>query len=132
MNKQEQADLREWLELHRCCGVCHWPESDARRWLEVHHLVGGAGRKHDIRQYVRLCNHCHTVLHSGTYLTRRPDLNKGILLGVKRECDPDNYDPVFLASLKHKKHLGYEPEELPEFYKEERVRNVGPWNQREP
>lgn len=132
MNKQEQADLHEWLQEHRCCAVCWWPESDARRWLEVHHLVGGAGRKHDIRQYVRLCNNCHTVLHSGSYLTGLPDLTRGILLSIKQECDPDNYDPVFLASLKHKKHLGYDPEPLPECYQEQRVRNVGPWNQREP
>jgi hypothetical protein len=132
MNKQERIDLQAWLEEHRSCAVCWWPESDGRRWLEVHHLVGGAGRKHDIRQYVRLCNNCHTVLHSGTFLTGLPDLNKGILLGVKKECDPSNYDPVFLASLKHKKHLGYEPEELPEAYKEQRIRNVGPWTSREP
>lgn len=132
MNKREQAELLEWAREHRCCGVCWWPESDARRWLEVHHLVGGAGRKHDIRQYVRLCNQCHAVLHSGSRITGRPNLNKGILLGVKRECDPDNYDPTFLASLKLKKHLGYEPEELPQAYKDERVRNTGPWTNREP
>lgn len=132
MNKQERIDLQNWLEEHRCCSVCWWPESDGRRRLEVHHLVGGAGRKHDVRQYVRLCNNCHTVLHSGSKLTCLPDLNPRILLGVKRECDPLNYDPAFLASLKHKKHLGYEPEELPEFYKEQRIRNVKGWSARTP
>jgi hypothetical protein len=132
MNKQERIELQAWLEEHRSCGVCWWPESDGRRRLEVHHLVGGAGRKHDIRQYVRLCQNCHTVLHSGSFLTGLHDLTKPILLGVKQECDPSNYDPKFLASLKHKQHLGYEPEELPEAYKEERLRNVQGWSARKP
>jgi hypothetical protein len=65
-------------------------------------------------------------------LTGLHDLTKPILLGVKQECDPDNYDPKFLASLKHKQHLGYEPEELPDAYKEERLRNVQGWSARRP
>jgi len=132
LNQQEQADLLAWVAEHRCCAVCWWPESDGRRGLEVHHLVGGAGRKHDIRQYVRLCERCHGVLHSGKVYANQPDLNKGILLGVKQECDPDNYDPTFLASLKHKKHLGYDPEPLPEYYADERQRNTKSWSARNP
>jgi hypothetical protein len=37
-----------------------------------------------------------------------------------------------LASLKHKKHLGYDPEPLPEYYDEQRHRNVRGWNTRTP
>jgi hypothetical protein len=59
-------------------------------------------------------------------------VNRRILLTVKQECDPDNYDPTYLASLKHKKHLGYDPEPVPEYYLEERDRNVGSWNRRTP
>jgi hypothetical protein len=132
MNRQERADLIAWVQLHRCCSVCWWPESDGRRRLEVHHLIGGAGRKHDIRQYVRLCDRCHGVLHSGKVHANVPDLDRCILLGVKLECDPDNYDPEFLASLKHKRHLGYEPEPLPDYYLEERQRNVSGWKTRTP
>lgn len=132
MNKAERAVLLEWVALHRCCAVCWWPESDGRRQLEVHHLVGGAGRKHDVRQYVRLCSNCHTVLHSGSKVTGLCDLSKGTLLAVKQECDPDNYDPEFLASLKMKKHLGYDPEPLPDYYQEQRQRNVKGWTHRTP
>jgi hypothetical protein len=132
LNFAERSALLEWVQLHRCCAVCWWPESDGRRGLEVHHLVGGAGRKHDIRQYLRLCERCHGVYHSGKVYAKQPDLNKGILLGVKQECDPDNYDPSFLASLKHKKHLGYDPEPLPEYYAEERLRNTKTWSARNP
>ena len=69
-------------------------------------------------------------MHSGN--TLHVDLNNRILLGVKQECDPDNYDPVYLASLKHKKHLGYDPEPLPDYYAKERERNTGSWTSRNP
>jgi hypothetical protein len=132
MNKDEKLALQEWLALHRSCAVCWWPESDMRRRMEVHHLVGGPGRKHDIRQYVRLCDRCHGVLHSGKIFANAPDLTAAILLYTKQKSDPDNYDPVFLASLRHKKHLGYDPEPIPEFYLQERRRNVGSWTIRQP
>jgi len=132
MNRAEQKELLAWVELHRCCAVCWWPESDGRRSLEVHHIIGGAGRKHDIRNYLRLCSHCHGVYHSGKIFSGRANLDKRILLGVKQECDPDNYDPVFLASLKHKKHLGYDPEPLPDYYTRERQQNLTSWTARSP
>ena len=132
MNKKEQAQLLTWLAEHRCCAVCWWPESDGRRSLEVHHIIGGAGRKHDIRQYLRLCERCHGVYHSGKIYSAQPDITKKVLLSVKQECDPDNYDPVFLASLKHKKHLGYDPEPLPDYYTRERQQNITSWTARSP
>ena len=98
-----------------------------RRRMEIHHLVGGRGRKHDRRNLLSLCQNCHEVLHLGPKLTGLPDLNKGILLTCKQETDPEFYDPVFLASLLHKKWLGYDPEPVPEWYLQQRERNVGPW-----
>jgi hypothetical protein len=79
---------------------------------------------------LRLCDRDHHTLHSGN--TLHVDLSKGILLGVKQECDPDNYDPAYLASLRHKKHLGYDPEPLPDYYAKERERNTGSWTSRNP
>lgn len=125
MNKGEQAVLLEWVQLHRCCAVCWWPESDGRRGLEVHHIQGGAGRKHDIRNYLRLCGRCHDVFHDGRVAGNYPSLYKSTLLWAKQQSDPDNYDPQYLASLKMKKHLGYEPEEPHEFYMQERQDNLG-------
>jgi len=40
-------------------------------------------------------------------------LSKGMCLTAKREVDDANYDPEFLASLRHKRHLGYGPERYP-------------------
>lgn len=132
MNKSERDALLEWVQLHRCCAVCWWPESDGRRRLEVHHIMGGAGRKHDIRNYLRLCERCHGVLHSGRIYGGFPDLTNAILLSTKQECDPENFDPAYLASLKHKKHLGYDPEPVPQWYLDEREKNVGSWKNRKP
>jgi hypothetical protein len=65
-------------------------------------------------------------------LTGHPDLTHGILLSTKQESDPDNYDPVYLASLRRKKHLGYDPEPVPDYYLQERDRNVQGWHYRKP
>lgn len=132
MNKAERSALLEWVAEHRCCSVCWWPESDGRRRLEVHHIIGGAGRKNDVRNFLRLCEQCHGVFHSGKIYSCQEDINKCTLLGVKQECDPDNYDPEYLASLKMKKHLGYDPEPLPDYYLKERERNTGSWKSRNP
>lgn len=131
-SKADKLVLQEFAATHRSCAVCWWPESDMRRRMEIHHLVQGAGRVHDRRCLVSLCSNCHTVLHSGSKVTGLPDLNKGILLTAKLESDPEYYDPAYLASLKRKQHLGYEPEPIPDFYMEQRQRNVGPWSARKP
>lgn len=132
MNKADKLLFQEFAALFRSCAVCWWPETDMRRRMEIHHLVGGAGRKHDRRNLLSICSNCHAVLHSGSRVTGLPDLTPAILLSTKQEADPDYYDPTFLASLKRKKHLGYEPEPIPDVYLQERQRNVGPWSSRRP
>jgi hypothetical protein len=92
--------------------------------MEIHHLQQGAARKHDRRNLLSLCERCHGVFHSGRVYGLYPDLNKGILLTAKQESDPENYDPEFLASLRHKRHLGYEPQPIPAYYLDERQANL--------
>jgi len=124
MNKKQQAECWEWAQHHLCCAICWWPESDRRRDLHVHHICGGSARAHDPRNYCRLCSRCHEVLHQGRVVGNFPDLYNRTVLWAKRDSDPDNYDPEFLASLRHRKHLGYEPEEPHAFYLEERQANT--------
>jgi hypothetical protein len=133
VNEKQRAEMFAWADLHRSCAVCHWPESDGRRRLEVHHLVGGANRQkaHTPRAYLTLCNRCHGVYHGGKVVANTPDLTLAILLEAKRESDPELYDPQFLAKLKNKKHLGVDPEPIPEFYMNERERNLT-WSKRNP
>ncbi len=134
MNKQEQADLVEWLKLHDECAVCWWPRGDGRREVEVHHICGGASRSkgHDARNFLLLCERCHGIHHSGKIYGLSPDLTKAMILFAKRESDPGLYDPAYLAALRNKRHLGYDPEPIPEYYLRERERNRGPWDKRRP
>lgn len=134
MNKTQRIELHEWTELHRSCAVCWWPESDPRRPLQVHHLVGGQNRSKATHPkcYLRLCDRCHDVLHDGKVAGNYPDLTRAHMLTAKQESDPENFDPAHLASLKAKKHLGYDPEPIPDFYLQERKNNVRGWSYRNP
>lgn len=56
-----------------------------------------------------------------------PELSKGAILTAKMEND-GVIDLAALAKLRGKKHLGYDPEPIPEFFINERNRNGGePW-----
>ena len=96
--------LQEFADAFTACALCCGHAS-----LHIHHLVGGAGRKHDRRNLLRLCDRCHEGLHSGGV---GYEVTAGMCLTAKRLVDHAHYDPVFLASLRHKKHLGYDPEPL--------------------
>ena len=121
MNKKQKEEMREWAQGFDKCAVCHWPVSDFRRRMEVHHP----------KSYLALCSRCHSVYHSGKVVANVPDIDMGILLEAKREADPENYDPDFLASLRNKKHLGHEPKPIPQYFMEERARNLK-WKTRNP
>lgn len=101
----EHEELSRFAEEYPFCAVC-WSRTEG---VHIHHLQGGAGRKHDRRNLLRLCHWCHEGLHFGG----KDDLTKGMCLTAKREVDDANYDPEFLASLRHKVHLGYGPERYP-------------------
>lgn len=96
--------LSQFAEEFPFCAVC-W----SRDALHIHHMQQGAARVHDRRNLLRLCRYCHDGLHFGG----KDDLKKGHCLTAKREVDDANYDPEFLASLKHKQHLGYGPLRYP-------------------
>lgn len=124
MKKSEQAACWEWAQLHLSCAICWWPESDGRRELHVHHICGGPARKHDVRNYCRICSRCHEVLHSGRLAGNYPTLDNSAVLWAKQQSDPDNYDPAFLAGLRHRKWLGYDPAPPDQWYLNERDNNL--------
>lgn len=97
----EEDILGEFAAAFPFCAVC-WAREVP---LHIHHLQQGAGRAHDRRNLLRLCVWCHDGLHAGG----RHNITKGMCLTAKREVDDEFYDPEFLASLRHKKHLGYGP-----------------------
>lgn len=100
-----REDLSAFAAEYPFCAVC-WSRTEG---LHIHHLQQGAGRSHDRRNLLRLCHWCHEALHFGGKL----DLRKGTMLTAKREVDDAYYDPAFLASLRHKVHLGYDPMRYP-------------------
>lgn len=104
------------------CAACHARSS--WRGMHFHHIVGGAGRKHDRRNLLRLCGDCHDTLHMGAP-TGVPDLTKGMMLKLKQETDLKHFSPEWLAGLDRKRWLGYDPEPLPDWYLDQRRRNDG-------
>ena len=134
MDETQRDTLREWLATQSRCAVCWWPKTDSRRQCEVHHICGGfsRGKGHDKRNYLLLCDRCHGVFHSGKVYALCPDIDRSTLLWAKQDSDPGNYDPQYLAELKSKKHLGYEPVQPDGYYLLERKGNSGPWKYRSP
>jgi len=134
MTQQEVMVLLDWSEKHRSCAVCWWPSYDYNRDMEVHHLVGGPNRSkgHKVFNYLKLCDRCHHVYHSGKVAANVPPLTMGHLLTAKKESDEENYSPEKLAALKNRKALHWEPEPIPDFYLQERARNTGPRSGRQP
>lgn len=134
MNKAESEAADKWLATQKRCAVCWWPKDDQRRATELHHICGGSARSkgHDPRNYLLTCERCHGIHHSGKIYGLSPDLTVAMFLTAKLESDPDNFDPEYLAYLRNKKHLGYDPAPIPDFYLTERKANERPWMERKP
>lgn len=126
MNQSEALELMVWSDQHRSCAVCWWPSFDYSRDMEVHHIVGGANRAkgHKVFNYLKLCDRCHQVYHSGKVAANVPPLTMGHLLTAKKESDEENFDLEKLAKLKNRKALHWDPEPIPQFYLDERVENT--------
>lgn len=103
LDSQDKVVLSEFAIQYPRCWIC---DSDCH--LEIHHICGRRGKRpHDRRNLARLCRRCHSCLHSGCSINGVTDAN---VLFAKRQHDGENYDPSYLAGLRHRVHLGYEPE----------------------
>ena len=71
--------LQEFAEQFQYCAVCMSTEG-----LHIHHLVGGAGRRHERYNLIRLCHTCHHKVHS---VSGEKGLSHGSVLNAKRLCD---------------------------------------------
>ena len=71
--------------------------------LENAHIRGGAGRTHDRRNILRLCNGCHRLAHGERIVVfgdPLPVLTTANLLWLKAAYDPDCYDWDYLHELR--------------------------------
>lgn len=120
-------DRQEYMLLHDCCAVCHWPARRPGRWMELHHIVGGSGRK-DLpggENWISLCSRCHHAVHNK--LPGYGELRPGAILSAKEETD-GFVDVGKLAQLKRRKNLPYEKEPIPEPFLIDRRKQGGrPW-----
>lgn len=110
--------LQEFAETFDYCAIC-W----SVQGLHIHHLAQGAGRMHEKFNLLRLCFNCHHLVHSGG---RTRDVSRGQCLTAKLSSDPQNYDPESVAALRHRVHLGYDPELLSPWMLAERKRHGVP------
>ncbi len=119
---EDKRLLEEYAFSHDRCALCWYRKYRPGRRMELHHLNGRHGKQcHDHRNLIMLCNTCHWGLHN-----RVPPPFDGLepahLLTAKKEEDGE-CDVEFIASLRRKKHLGYEPKTIPQAYLDERIEN---------
>jgi cytochrome c553 len=96
--ERERARLYEaFREEHQTCWACHrTAQNRPSDWLspffiERAHITkdGLSKRLEDVRLIAALCSRCHWRHTNG-------QISIHVLLRLKREHDPDNYDPEFL------------------------------------
>lgn len=121
---QDKKLLQEYAESHDRCAICHFRKYRPGRHMELHHVVGRYGKNpHDHRNLIMLCNTCHWSIHN---LVPPPfdGLSNSHILSAKQEEDGE-VDLEYLASCRRRKHLGYDPEPIPQAYLDERIHNDG-------
>jgi hypothetical protein len=102
----KRAELyRLFREEHAACWICKREAWQKPRWwagpylIERMHIVNKP-RVEDVRVIIAACTLCHRIEHGERFrnagdFSREP-LTIEQLCEVKREHDPDNYDPEFI------------------------------------
>lgn len=117
----DNANLRhEWASEHESCSACWARAGTFGVWLQTHHLLNGRfGRPDDCRNFLRLCNRCHSAAEGlkvyGDDGFRLPKLTRAHCIFLKQESDPEFYDPAWLQLTMGRQRLP-EPEAIPECY----------------
>lgn len=120
----KNIDRMDYMAMHDRCAVCWWPAGRRGRWMELHHIVGGAGRKDMIENWIPLCCRCHHAVHNK--LPEYGELPRGAILTAKEELDI--LDEKLLASLRRRAALPYEKCPIPEKFLADRLAHGGaPW-----
>ena len=100
-----------WRQEQSRCACCWRPYYQNGAWIECHHIVK-PGRSDELCNFLGLCAgfvegpRCHE-LAEGMRIRRDdgelwPTLSLANCLWLKRESDPENFDPARLEQLLHK------------------------------
>lgn len=119
LSKEDRVLVASYRAAHHRCAVCH--DDGQHNWnpLEVHHISRRKGPgSSDHRALLLLCRECHQGHHGGG----GKNLTLGNILQAKADAD-GSVDLDFLATLKNRKALAEEPEELPLWATEARIDN---------
>lgn len=122
---KDKAELESFAGVFTRCACCGTTGKSWSSRLTIHHLVK-LGRSHERCNLLRLCwNPCH-MLAEGERIRRAdgllyPKLTLGICLWLKRESDPEFWDPARLTQLRHSALPDLEP--VPEVFLVERLAN---------
>lgn len=100
--RERERKYAEFSGAMPCCWICGRAATDKPSWwngpflIERMHIVNKT-RVEDVRAIIAGCSLCHRIQHGDRFpqsLMRPQTMTE--LLELKREYDPDNYDPEFL------------------------------------
>lgn len=97
--KHDKPEVRKhYRQTHLRCALCGFRAGKFGGWLEVAHILGGRyGRIDDERNLLMLC--VQTDGHSCHRYTE-PIARFGLLLTLKRDTDPEQYDAAWLEQVR--------------------------------
>jgi hypothetical protein len=129
--------LQAYAATHDRCACCWLPKRAQRFgwWLELHHIIGGkGGRSDELCNLLMLCTRCHMICEGAKFKQENgepfPTITFGMILALKCEADPDQFDLTRIAQLYRPNYRNPErwrdclpdPEPVPAVYLEERNR----------
>lgn len=121
--KAEYEALRSLFASCWACGASRKPAGYFGPWLIERAHIANKPRREDRRVVVMFCTLCHKASHGERVAGfLRPKLSAGQMLEIKRERDPEWFDPEFVG--RHSVRL-LEAEEIDAWYVAERIRNRG-------
>lgn len=108
-----------YRETHQRCALCGFRAGQFGGWLEVAHILGGRYRRiDDVRNLLMLC--VQTDGHS-CHRFAEPIARFGLLLTLKRDTDPEQFDPYWLEMVRGRPLGEFLP--VPDEFVRERRRN---------
>lgn len=106
LTKTQKEMYERFMDEFPFCFSCGW-SGGGTLWgfpkIDNAHIIGGAGRKHDRRDIIRLCHFCHRVSHGDTIKIdgkKAPQISLENMLWLKFKIDAEHYDREYLREIR--------------------------------